>query len=177
MPRKDTNWYVISGGPSSGKTTLIHLLEERGYATVPEQARHLIDTRLAKGETLTSIHADEIAFQQTALLMQTTVESHLNPDQVIFLDRAIPDMLAYYRFNKIAEDKALTEAMASCSYKKVFILDPLPIVSDYARRETKEAQGRIHEEVVAAYSSLPFPVVHVPVLPPNERLLFVLDRL
>ena len=31
--RRQTNWYVITGGPSSGKTTTINLLKERGGAS------------------------------------------------------------------------------------------------------------------------------------------------
>jgi predicted ATPase len=30
---KQTNWYVITGGPSSGKTTTINILTARGYKT------------------------------------------------------------------------------------------------------------------------------------------------
>ena len=31
--RKQGNWYVITGGPGSGKTTTVNLLRDRGYKT------------------------------------------------------------------------------------------------------------------------------------------------
>jgi predicted ATPase len=34
-----TNWHVIMGGPSCGKTTLINLLAAKGFRTIPEGAR------------------------------------------------------------------------------------------------------------------------------------------
>ena len=40
----ETNWYVITGGPSTGKTTTIDLLQKQGYHTTIEHARHYIDT-------------------------------------------------------------------------------------------------------------------------------------
>jgi predicted AAA+ superfamily ATPase len=33
-----TNWHVITGAPSCGKTTLINLLADKGLQTVPESA-------------------------------------------------------------------------------------------------------------------------------------------
>ncbi|WP_411275499.1 hypothetical protein [Daejeonella sp.] len=50
MQRK-TNWYVITGGLSSGKITTVNLHKERGYITTFEPARHSLDTQHLKGKT------------------------------------------------------------------------------------------------------------------------------
>ena len=42
--QRQTNWYVITGGPGSGITTTVNLLKERGYITNFEHARHYLDT-------------------------------------------------------------------------------------------------------------------------------------
>jgi predicted ATPase len=41
--RVQTNWHVITGAPSSGKTTLIDQLAAKGFRTVPEGARLYIE--------------------------------------------------------------------------------------------------------------------------------------
>ena len=172
-----TNWYVITGGPSSGKTTTVSLLKERGYKTTIEHARHYIDTQLVTGKTVEEIRSNQIAFQQGVLEMQIAQERELSPTDTVFLDRALPDALAYYRFLGLREDEKLRNALQGASYKKVFILDPLPLTNDYARTEDEVAQKKIHQLLTEVYESFSFPVVHVPVLPPDERVDFILANL
>lgn len=109
--------------------------------------------------------------------MQIEQENQISPDVLVFLDRAIPDALAYYRFLNLPEDNKLTEALRTVFYKKVFVLDCLPLVKDYARTEDKAAQEKIHALLMEVYESLGFPVIQVPVLQPEERVAFILKNL
>lgn len=172
-----TNWYVVTGGPSTGKTTVINLLHNRGYQTAIEHARHYIDTQKSKGKSVEEIRQNKRKFQLGVLDMQIEQENSLSPEDIVFLDRAIPDALAYYQFLELDFDKELIEAMNNVSYKKIFILDRLPLVNDYARTEDKTAQEKIHAFITKVYESLPFPVIHVPVLSPKERVGFILKNL
>jgi predicted ATPase len=172
-----TNWYVITGGPSSGKSTTVDLLQRRGYKTTIEHARHYLDTQRAAGKTVEEIRRNQREFQLGVLRMQIEQERALSADDVVFLDRAIPDARAYYRFLDLPEDPILTEVLETVSYKKIFILDCLPLVNDYARREDEAGQKRIHRLLTDVYQSLPFPVVRVPILPPEERVDFILANL
>lgn len=174
---RHTNWYVITGGPGSGKTTTVHLLRDRGFSTTIEHARHYIDTQRISGRTVAEIREHQTAFQTGVLNMQIEQEAWLAPDEMVFLDRALPDSLAYYHFLNLPIDRQLTDALKNCSYKKIFILDILPLINDYARSEDEMAQKKIHALITAVYESLPFPVIHVPVLAPEERVDFILRNL
>lgn len=156
---------------------MVNMLKERGYKTTVEHVRHYIDTQKVAGKTIEEIKANQLAFQRGVIKMQIAEEEALSPDEVVFLDRAIPDALAYYRFLDLADDKELKEAFRRFRYKKVFILDILPLVNDYARTEDGPAQKKIHRLLVAVYEALDFLVVHIPVLPPKERLEFILKNL
>ncbi|GFZ93852.1 AAA family ATPase [Nesterenkonia alkaliphila] len=172
-----TNWYVITGGPSSGKTTTVNMLSELGYATTIEHARHYIDLQRVTGRTVSEMRANQVEFQRGVLEMQLEEEAELDPQDMVFLDRALPDSLAYYRFLGLEPDPRLLQALHEVSYRKIFILDLLPLAPDYARTEDIPAQKRIHELLTEVYSSLPVPVEAVPVLPLQERTEFILNHL
>jgi predicted ATPase len=168
--------YVITGGPSCGKTTAIDLLQARGFHVCREEARHYIDTQRITGESVAEIKRNQVAFQHTVLALQVDAERALPSNEAVFLDRAIPDAAAYYRFLGMPEDDDLRDAMAFAAYETVFILDLLPLTKDYARTEDEQAQKEIHRLIGEVYGALPFPVIRVPVLPPQERVAFIVEH-
>lgn len=113
----ETNWYVVTGGPSTGKTTTINMLAERGYKTAIEHARHYIDTMLVEGQSVEELRSNKRAFQLGVLDMQIEQEASIDPKDLVFLDRAIPDALAYYRFLELTVDEVLKEALRKVNYK------------------------------------------------------------
>jgi predicted ATPase len=104
-------------------------------------------------------------------------EANLSPDEIVFLDRAVPDALAYYRFLNLDVNDNIVRAVKTYRYKKVFVLDLLPIVQDYARREDHRAQEKIHDLLIQVYTELGLTIVFVPVLPPAERVDYILKNL
>lgn len=149
-----SNWYVITGGPSSGKTTRVNLLRQRGYRTTIEHARHYLVLQRVGGRSVADIRSRQLEFQRGVLTMQLEQEAALDPDEVVFLDRALPDSLAYYRF-----------------------LDLPPLTKDYARTEDSAAQDRIRQLLFETYDSLHVALDRVPVLAPDDRVDFILARL
>lgn len=94
-----------------------------------------------------------------------------------FLDRALPDSLAYYRYLELEPEPELLAALEVASYRKVFALDLLPLAPDYARTESVPAQHRIHAILIEVYEELGYLVEKVPVLPVEQRLEFILSRI
>ena len=57
---RDTNWYVFTGAPCSGKTSVILALEKDNYRVIHEVARGYIDSQLQKGHSLAEIKSDPL---------------------------------------------------------------------------------------------------------------------
>jgi predicted ATPase len=174
---KQTNWCVITGGPSSGKSTVIRLLKDQGFQTTIELARHYIDLQRMNGRSTEEIRANQRQFQHKVLNLQIEQERRLDPQEVVFLDRGLPDELAYYQYFNLPPDEKLIEYLNQNTYKKIFIMDLLPLDKDYARTEDVEAQKTLHQLIIDTYKKRSEPVVMVPVLPPKERVKFILDNL
>ena len=172
-----SHWYVITGGPSSGKTTVINQLKDLGYKTTIEGARHYIDLQRINGRDIEEIRENQRNFQHKVLNLQVELEKRLDPEEIVFLDRALPDELAYYAILGIEPDSKLIEALKYAYYKKIFIMELLPLDKDYARLEDEAMQQKIQDKIIEVYNARNEPVVMVPVLPPKERVKFILDRL
>lgn len=175
--RAETNWCVITGGPSSGKTTTVNILRERGYVTTIEHARHYIDTQRVTGRTVEEIRANQLAFQRGVLDMQIEEEEGLDPKALVFLDRALPDALAYYRFLGLEPDADYLSLIRPGVYRAVFVLDLLPLAADYARTEDRAAQIEIHRLLTEVYTKLGYHTRAVPPLPAEDRVDYILAAL
>jgi predicted ATPase len=171
------NWYVITGGPSSGKSTVICELHDRGYKTVVESARFYMELQMINGRDLAEIQLRQSQMQHKVLNIQIENERKLDPEKLTFLDRATPDSLAYYRYLGLPPDKKLTDWLETAHYKKIFVLDLLPLKLDEVRRENESEQRAIHAELIKVYTERGDEVVMVPVLPPKERADFILANL
>jgi len=170
-----TNWHVITGAVSCGKTTLIDLLADKGFQTVPEVARQYIEREMARGRRLDEIFGNE-ADERAMTDMRRTIEHELRATDVLFLDRALPDYLWFWRIFGLNPNELLAECFHH-RYASVFILDRLPFQEDRARIEDDNYTVLLDEALARDYSALGYRVVRVPVLSPQERLQFVLERL
>jgi predicted ATPase len=172
----ETNWYVITGAPSSGKTKLIEYLSFLGYRTVPEVARLLIDIEMSKGKRIEEIRGNEYEFQMRILKMKIDVENRTPIDQLTFFDRGIPDSIAYFKISNM-DTKPVIDACKKRRYKGVFLLEQLPFDKDYARTEDEKLAKELSDLIEDSYIGLGYKVVHVPVKPITERAKFILDRI
>ncbi len=171
------NWFVITGGPSSGKTTTIDLLKSKGFKTTEESARKYFDSQAALGLTIDEIRGNQQAWQDAIAKLQVQLENSLNPDEQIFLDRAIPDAAAYYDFLKLNIPSFFKKAYSLANYKKVFFLERLPMIADGVRNETVEEAQMISDSIYRRYSELKQEIIKVPVTKREDRLDFIISKI
>lgn len=156
-----TAWCVVTGPPSAGKTSVIDALAARGHPIIGETARAHIETL---GKSPAEIAADaalQVEIQYAIARRQHAVENGLHPPRPLFLDRALPDSLAYFRRLALA-DAALMQRAATYRYRHVFYLEGLPLTRDGLRFEDDGEARALGEQIVAAYRALGYTPIRVP---------------
>lgn len=171
---------VLAGGPSSGKTTLINALVEKGFICYPEISRAIIKEAQEQG-------IDQLFLEQPLLfseiLLQGRIkqhqEAHEEETNVVFLDRGIPDVLAYMHYIGDSYPKSFSDACENHRYHKVFLLPPWKeiYVSDAERYESYEQAVLIHEHLEETYRNFGYDLVTIPKDTVENRVAFLLQHL
>jgi predicted ATPase len=172
------NWCTITGAPSSGKTTIISLLKQRGYHIVPESARIILDERVASGMSVAEARGTEEEFQERIFQHKLLLHDEQAPETLSFFDRGMHDILAYILYYSYPRDARIDMAMENISYRHVFLLEPLPdFTPDYGRMEGPNFGDAITPLLYKAYDSYGMQPIMVPVLPAEERVDFILSHI
>ena len=149
-------FHVITGGPGSGKSTLIEALGRRGFAHTIEAGRAIIQDQIAiDGPALPG--RDPLAFAELMLSWELrsyrAAEAESGP---VFFDRGVPDMVGYFRLLGRPAPSHVTRSVERFRYnRRVFLAPPWPAIftQDAERKQTPEEAERTYEAMVAAYSS------------------------
>lgn len=174
-PSRQTRWCVITGAPCSGKTTVINALEKIGCRVVPEAARSLIDDQLARGLSFTEIRSNALVFERHILMKKIQTERQLPVDEMIFLDRAVPDSIAYFIQAGLDPDEP-TKATRKLKYRRVFFLDRLSYTTDSVRMEDDTTAASLEVTLKKSYVGLGYHLIRIPVLPVDLRVDLILQH-
>jgi predicted ATPase len=182
------NFIVITGGPGSGKTTLVERLRGRGYPTVGEAGRAIIRDQVAIGGI--AHHTADWAVGAEVLLAwemrsyreaaATASERAARDGGPVFFDRGIPDLVGYHPMMGGRTPPHFVAAAERFRYRRrVFVAPPWPdiYVNDAERKQDFAEAIRSYDAVVDAYESCGYELVTLPKSTVDDRADFVLDRL
>ena len=167
--------YVLTGGPSIGKTTLIEILASMGYKVIPEAARIVAEEERLKNSEILPWKNVKL-FQEKVAELQIKLEEETSAE-FVFMDRSIIDGYGYSKFAE-TETPSLINETARNRYDKIFVLDPLPhFEKDGLRFEDAETAKKIHQLIIEGYIHFGYEQIFVPVLSPKERVEYILKRI
>lgn len=167
---------VLTGGPGTGKTSLLEHLKQLGYSCQTEYSRTLIQEELAKGSDVLP-WANLKAFSEKVLAGRIK-QFELAPKDVVYFDRGIPDILAY--MHKDALPIPLEWETLARSYRyddPVFIAPPWEEIytTDSERKESFSDLIEIHSSLLEVYTGLGYSCVELPKVSVAERVDFVVN--
>ena len=181
-----TRRIVITGGPYSGKTTVIDALCARGHTVVREAAIQVIDDltrQLGVAEQVAWRKENPEDFQVKILGKQEELEDAAARDAgtgLVFLDRGRLDGIAYCRVYGRAVPEQVEVGCQDLPYDCVFLLDTLRDFDGRAASGRTSDRARslfIRDHLAEVYRERGFDVVFVAEMPVAERVEFILVAL
>lgn len=153
---------VFTGGPCSGKTTLLEQLASRGLTIIPETARIIIEQEQRKDSEILPWR-NLYSFQERVARVQLEQE-HSYEDSQLFLDRGIIDGHGFSLNGRVPTPEIVMD-FGERRYDMIFLLDPLPnYKTDSSRKETPQMARRIHARLDEAYRYFGYNPIRLPVL-------------
>jgi predicted ATPase len=180
MSADSDNFFIVTGGPGSGKSSLIEALHQRGYERSIEAGRGIIQDQVAIEGRALPWH-DRLLFAE--LMLSWDMRSyHLaqNSTAPIFFDRGLPDTLGYLRLLRLPAPAHMRKAADVFRYnRKVFIAPPWEEIfeQDRERKQDFEEAVRTYDSLVKTYQSLNYELIELPRSTLEERRDFVLNEI
>ncbi|MGB0106496.1 MAG: AAA family ATPase [Candidatus Sulfotelmatobacter sp.] len=173
-------FFVITGGPGSGKTTLVDALQQAGYTRTIEAGRVVIQRQLSTGGNALP-WGERIRFAELMLSWEIcSYQMAVNSVGPVFFDRAVPDLLGYLRLTGEAIPEHMERAAREYRYnRRVFIVPPWKRIfhQDPERKQDFAEVIRTYDAMKVTYSELGYELVEIPRVSVAERVQFVLDNI
>lgn len=180
MVDASNRFVVVTGGPGSGKSTLIEALAAAGHAVMPEAGRAVIREELAIGGQGLP-WADRMRFAE--LMLAQDLRSHEAAQAqagFVFFDRGIPDVAGYLGLCGLPLPEAVRHAAEAYRYRRVVLIaPPWPEIfaQDAERKQDLAEAQRTYEAMVATYPRYGYSLLELPRAGVAERVAFVLAHL
>jgi len=176
---------IVTGGPCTGKTTMLEKLSLRGYQILPESARQILAEHQEQHGDIPDLSNKAVffEFQEKVLARQEQLESMVQEQsKLYFLDRGALDGLGYVHARGYLPgdflDKVEKQVELANYHYQIFLLDSLPFFHhDGIRRENQALVEEIQYRLEEVYEDFGFEVFRIPFMPVQKRADYLLETL
>ncbi len=179
MIQKD-NFYVLTGGSGTGKSSIIAALADRGYCCVEEVGRQIVRQQMECG-------GDATPWQNHVKLRDLIFEAEVNAfeammqkTETIFFDRGLPEPIGYSLQKNIPFPPHFHEIALTYRYNAtVFVTPPWADIykTDNERQYSFAEAVADYESSVGSYLRYGYQLVEVPRLPVQQRADFIITHI
>ena len=171
---------VITGGPGSGKTTLVSKLEGKGYSCLHEISRQVILEAQQQGIDQLFL-SDPLRFSEKLLegRLAQFKDAHSHSEKILFYDRGLPDVTAYMDYIGTSYPHHFELICRTYKYDGVFLLPPWEeiYIQDNERYESYADAEKIYNFLLNGYRKYKYDVHEVPIGSVDERIGYILNHL
>jgi predicted ATPase len=175
---QQANFFIISGGPGSGKTAIIDRLAARGFTTVDESGRAILREQAAIGGT--AVHGGDAAAFGELMLTRGIADykGAAAADEPVFFDRGIAELAGYWKLIGLPVPEHVRAAARDYRSNAIVLLAP-PwreiYRQDAERKQDWDEAVRTFDLVREAYVEAGYRPVEIPRDTVARRVSFVLE--
>jgi len=171
---------VITGGPGTGKSTVIDELIKLKYTCMPEISRKI--TIDAKKNGIDQLFLSKpLLFSQLLLDGRENqfLQAHIKKSDIVFFDRGIPDVHGYMNYLGVDYPKNYIEKSLEHRYSNIFMMPPWEEIytTDNERYESFEQSLAIYNHLKKTYLELNYEIIEVPLGNVLKRVNFILNTI
>ena len=168
--------FVVTGGPGSGKSSVINAMTQRGLSTMPEAGRAIIRDQVRIGGQALP-WADRSLFAELMLGWELrSYQEALGLDATVIMDRGIPDVVGYLALCGLPVPAHIETAARLHPYSKRVFFAPYweEIFTQDAERKQNRKEAEATGQVMAETDTrLGYDVVELPLAGVQERADFI----
>jgi len=168
------NFYIITGGPGGGKTSILECLRLQGIGYIEETARQIIRARLNQG---LSPRPEPLVFAEEMFKIDlSNFNSGSNGSSILFFDRSMVDSSGLiFKADKASFDHVAETLRTNRYNRKVFITPPWKEIycQDAERDQTFEQAIQVYEWLYDWYETNGYDLVVIPKDSIEERARFI----
>lgn len=172
--------FILTGGPGSGKSTIIDTIIKRGYWCSKEAGRGVIQDQVnIGGDALPWVNQTEFAELMLSWEMRSWHEAE-GQEQPCFFDRGVPDVVGYLRLSELTITKHHENAIRKFRYNRtVFIAPPWRdiYVQDTERKQSFDVAVATYHAMVKTYNMYDYQLIELPCIAVDDRVDFILSRI
>lgn len=172
------NFIVITGGPGSGKSAILHFLSRLGYKYINETGRGIIKDRISRGLTPRP-SPGEFANQMFRSDYKNYIDN-LETSGTVFFDRSFLDSASLIAETDKAQTSEVKEILETYRFNKnVFIAPPWEEIycTDNERDQTYEESIVIYERLYKWYTLNGYDLIEFPKSDVDRRVKFLLEKI
>ncbi|QFG37655.1 putative ATPase [Paracoccus pantotrophus] len=171
---------VVTGGPGSGKSSLIDAMALRGFRTMPEAGRAIIRDQIKIGGKALP-WADRALFAELMLGWELrSYQDALQSDEPVLMDRGIPDVVGYLTLCGLPVPAHFEAAAKTYPYNKRVFLAPYwdaIFTQDTERKQDRQEAEATAKVMAETYRRIGYKIVELPLVGIEQRADFVIDSL
>ena len=171
--------YIITGGPGTGKTSIINELRKRGFYCINENSRSIISEQIKHGGDILPLK-DQISFENQITKIRTNQYLSSPEDSVCFFDRSSIDSIAYLKINNLDVPSEIIELTKQCSFNKNIFYTPIweeIYKNDNERKENIESAKKIEKAIMETYKLKGYKLIKIPKLSIKKRADFIISKI